>query len=324
MFNNILENAGSTPLVNVTMNELENIKIFSKMEMFNPTGSVKDRAAMYTLKKLLEDGTINKDTIIIESSSGNFGLALAAACRYYGLKFYCVIDKNIMPDNERLIEVLSEKVFKVEEADAYGGYLLNRIKKVHSLKNEIANSYWINQYENPINAESYYQTLGTEIVNSVEHIDFLFMGVSSGGTITGVSNKVKEKFPDAKVIAVDIEGSVIFCDKSGRRRIPGIGSSKYPKILEKAQIDGHIIVSESETVKMCHYLFENMYILAGGSSGSVMAGIVKYFTINPVNSMKNVVTVFPDRGERYAGTIYNPDWYSSLLSKDKGEFICYI
>lgn len=312
MLNNILENVGNTPLVKINVSGMENIKVFSKLEMFNPTGSVKDRAAMFTLNKLLEEGTINKDTIIIESSSGNFGLALAAACRYYGLKFYCVIDKNIMPDNERLIRLLSEKVFKIEEIDECGGYLLNRIKRVHSLKNEIANSYWINQYENPINAESYYQTLGTEIINAVAHIDYLFMGVSSGGTITGVSNKIKEANANAKVIAVDIEGSVIFCDKSGRRRIPGIGSSKYPKILDKAQIDDHIIVSESETIKMCHYLLENMYILAGGSSGSVMAGIVKYFTKKPLNSNINVVTVFPDRGERYAGTIYNPEWYSTL------------
>jgi len=317
--NNILNLVGNTPLLKLTMSELKQLNIFAKLEMFNPTGSVKDRAASYILEKLIECGTINKDTVIIESSSGNFGLALSAACRWLGLKFYCVIDKNTMPDNEMLISALSDKVFKITEPDEYGGYLLNRIKKVKELVENIPNSYWINQYENPLNAEAYYHTLASELIESVKKIDYVFMGVSSGGTITGVSNRIKEYFPESRIIAVDIYGSVIFGSQPRKRSIPGIGSSKYPLILNKAKIDDHVMVSELETVNMCQRLLKEYFILAGGSSGSVMSAILKYFTQNLPDREINVVTVFPDRGDRYTSTIYNPDW--KLTSEKEIEHV---
>ncbi|MBD8496920.1 2,3-diaminopropionate biosynthesis protein SbnA [Paenibacillus arenosi] len=316
IYNSILNRVGNTPIVHINVPELVQTKVYAKMEMFNPMGSVKDRAASYLLHKLLETGEINKDTVIIESSSGNFGLALASFCREHGLKFYCVIDANIMPDNEILINHLSDKVFKITEPDASGGYLLNRIEKVKELKRNIPNSYWVNQYENPLNAEAYYQTLGAEINDSFDKLDYLFMGVSSGGTITGVSNKVKDKFPNAKVIAVDIVGSVIFGNPPGKRKIPGIGSSKYPKILDQAKIDEVVMVEETTSIEMCHRLFTDYRILAGGSSGSALAAILSYFYKNPPGKHTTVITVFPDRGDRYASTIYNPEWCATFPRKE--------
>ncbi len=305
---NNLERVGNTPISQLQVPELKNINLFAKLEFYNPTGSMKDRAASYIIKKLLARKEIDKDTTMIESSSGNFGIALSACCKKSGLKFIAVVDPCILPINEILIKSFGAKVIKVDVPDCNGGYLLNRIKKVKELINEIDNSYWVNQYGNPYNAETYYHTLGNEICWQMENVDYIFMGVSSGGTITGVSNKIKEKFPNAKVIAVDIFGSVIFGHPPHKRYIPGIGSSMVPEILKKAKIDDVVMIDEVSTIAMCHELLKKHYIFAGGSSGSVFAAIKKYFAGRKINKKLNVVTVFADRGERYANTVYNEEW----------------
>jgi 2,3-diaminopropionate biosynthesis protein SbnA len=309
-----LERVGNTPTAQLQIEELENINLFAKLEFYNPTGSVKDRAASYIIKKLLARKEIDKDTTLIESSSGNFGIALSAYCKKNGLKFIAVVDPCILSINEILIKSFGAKVIKVNVPDCNGGYLLNRIKKVKELEKEIDNSYWVNQYANPYNAETYYHTLGNEICCQMENVDYIFMGVSSGGTITGVSNKIKEKFPNAKVIAVDIFGSVIFGHPPHKRYIPGIGSSMVPEILKKAKIDDVVMIDEVSTIAMCRELLKKHYIFAGGSSGSVFAAIKKYFTGKNLNRKVNVVTVFADRGERYADTVYNEKWCTNFVN----------
>lgn len=303
-----LQKVGNTPIVQLQIPGLENIHLFAKLEFYNPTGSVKDRAANHIIKKLLDRKEINKDTTLIESSSGNFGIALSAYCKKNGLKFIAVVDPCILPINDFLIKSFGAKVINVNMPDSNGGYLLNRIRKIKELKNEIDNSYWINQYGNPYNAEAYYKTLGNEICDKMGNIDYIFLGVSSGGTITGVSNRVKEKFPHAMVIAVDIVGSVIFGYPPHKRYIPGIGSSMVPEILKRAKIDDVVMIDEISTIEMCHELLNKHYIFAGGSSGSVFAAIKKYFTGKKIKRNVNVVTVFADRGERYMETIYSEEW----------------
>lgn len=315
---NLLDKVGNTPLIRLNMSELEFINLFAKLEFYNPTGSVKDRAADYILCKLLDKKEIDSGTIIMESSSGNFGIALSAYCRKYKLKFIAVIDPCISPINEMLIRFFGAQVIKVEVPDCNGGYLLTRINKIKELLEENDNAYWVNQYGNPYNAEAYYLTLGQEICDEMENIDYVFLGISSGGTITGVSNKIKEKFPRAKVIAVDIVGSVIFGQPPRKRYIPGIGSSMVPEILKQAKIDDVIIVDEANTITMCHELLNKHFIFGGGSSGSVYGAIKKYFKEREVKKEVDVCTIFPDRGDRYANTIYNKDWYSDFLYSKTG------
>lgn len=281
-----LDRVGNTPMVQLHVPELKHINLFAKLEFYNPTGSVKDRAASYITRKLLEWKEIDKDTTLVESSSGNFAIALSAYCQKEGLKFIAVVDPCISPINEMLIKSFGANVIKVNVPDGNGGYLISRINKVKELVNEIDNAYWVNQYANPYNAEAYYNTLGNEICSDLGKIDFVFMGVSSGGTITGVSRKIRERFPRAKVITVDIVGSVIFGHPPGKRSIPGIGSSMVPEILKGAKIDDVVIVDEVSTIEMCHELLKKHYVFAGGSSGSV----------------------FADRGERYVNTVYNEKW----------------
>jgi cysteine synthase A len=313
VYEHILENLGDTPMIRINLEGFELIKLHSKLEFYNPTGSVKDRAAAYVIRELLERNEIDKDTTIIESSSGNFGIALSAYCKYYGLKFTCVVDPCVSPLNEMLIKSFGALVIKVTEPDENGGYLLNRIRKVKQLREEMRQSYWVNQYENPLNAEAYYESLGGEICAAFGQLDYVFLGVSSGGTITGVSRRVKESFPRAKVIAVDIVGSVIFGNPPQKRYIPGIGSSMVPRILEQAKIDDVVMMDELETISNCHELLEKYNIFSGGSSGSVFGAIKKYFTENPVDRPVNVLTVFPDRGERYYSTVYDEKWYKKFM-----------
>lgn len=308
------QKTGNTPLVRIKLQDLDDINLFVKLESFNPTGSIKDRPAHFIIDKLLESGKINKETTIIESSSGNFGIALAAYCKEKGLKFYCVIDPNISKTNEYLINQLSTGTIKVKERDDGGGYLLNRIKTVKKFLEEVSNSYWINQYANPFNTQAHYETLGREICESLSQIDYAFIGVGSGGTITGVSKKIKEEFPNCKIIAVDTKGSVIFGGKAEKRYIPGIGSSMVPDILREAKIDEIITVSEIEAVKSCHELLRDYSLFVGGSSGSVFSAIKNYFRNNEKGPF-TAVTIFPDRGERYIDTVYNKDWYEKLFGK---------
>lgn len=309
----ILDRVGNTPIIQVGLKDLNSINLFIKLEGHNPTGSVKDRAASFILKKITSSGEIKNDTLILESSSGNFGISLAAYCKKYGLTFYCVIDKNISPINETIIDNSASKVFKISVIDENGGYLLNRIRKINQLKKGSPNLYWVNQYGNPYNAEAYYETLGKEICSSVKNIDYVFMGVSSGGTITGVSQKVKEVYPKAKIIAVDIDGSVIFGGTPKKRYIPGIGSSMVPSILAKAKIDDVVTVSERATIDMCRDFSKSHKMLIGGSSGSALAGIYKYFKGKKFKKLPNVVTIFPDKGERYVSTVYNDDWCKKII-----------
>lgn len=313
----LLERVGDTPVVLLENDWLSNVHIYAKLEFYNPTGSTKDRAAKYLIEKLLKNNEIDTSTTLIESSSGNFGISMAAYCKHYGLQFHCVIDPLISPVNEMIIRTFSSCVHMVSERDVNGGYLINRIQKVKDLVNTFQNSYWVNQYQNPYIAEAYATTLGDEIVRDYGDIDYLFVGVSSGGTITGLSRAIKAKIPNCRVIAVDIEGSVVFGGAPKRRLIPGIGSSMVPKILEMAYIDEVVCVDELSSIQRCHELLANYGVFAGGSSGSVYEAIIRYFSGKKLEKQAKVMAIFCDRGDRYASTFYNSEWVQKMFPNFK-------
>lgn len=308
-----LEKVGHTPLVEMNVSGIPGVNFYAKLEFQNPTGSMKDRSASYIIEKSLENGLINENATLIESSSGNFGISLAAYCRKYGLKFCCVVDPNISTTNEFLIRSLGARVVKVKDLDRNGGYLLSRLEKVNELLQEIPNSYWVNQYANPYSAEAYQKTLARELCSSLEKIDYVFIGVGSGGTITGVSVGVKEAFPEAKIIAVDTVGSVIFGGFPAKRRIPGIGSSIVPDLLRQAKVDDVVMVEESEAIIACRELLSEQGLFVGGSSGSVYSAAKEYFSEKSFGTRLNAVVIFADRGERYMDTVYNDVWVEEFF-----------
>lgn len=308
----------NSPLIRITEKNTDNINLYVKYEGVNPTGSIKDRAAKYVIDKSLKTNKINHDTIIIESSSGNFGIALSSYCKTIGLKCSIVIDPNILPINEYIIRNMADEVIKVTERDYTGGFLLTRTNYIRKTIAENDNYFWTNQYENWDIAEAYYSTVGEEIVDELD-LDYIFVGVSSGGTITGISNKIKERVPSAKVIAVDVFGSVVFSEEPKKRYIPGIGASRRPPILDKAIIDDVVLIEEKDSIDAGIEFFKNNYLLIGGSSACVYYAIKKYFQDKKFNKKPNVVALFPDRGEKYFDRIYNDEWVKKNFTASQGS-----
>jgi len=200
----------------------------------------------------------------------------------------------------------------VEERDATGGFLATRLRKVQQLLSDIPGAFWTNQYENLDNMRGHYEVTGAEICDAFDRLDYVFIGVSTGGTIAGVSQRVKERFPDVKVIAVDAEGSAIFDSPPKPRFIPGLGSSMKPPLVANAIIDDVVIVPELQTVASCHELLHEHGLFVGGSSGTVYAAIKKFFKRAPAGRAPNVLFLCADRGTAYVNTVYNSKWAEKL------------
>src|SRR5215475_5399434 len=233
-----------TPQVPLAM---PGMKLFAKLEYVNPVGSIKDRPAFWILKRAAERGEIDEATTVVESSSGNFASALAAYTRLVGLEFIPVIDPNISPTYESFLRRLCPRVMKVEERDDTGGFLKTRLAMVKHLCATIPNAYWTNQYGNPDAAQAHYELTAGEICADFASLDYVFIGVSTAGTIAGVSRRLKERYLNVRIIAADTQGSVIFGDAPRKRHIPGVGSSIVPPLLSHATIDDVVLIPERET-----------------------------------------------------------------------------
>lgn len=309
----ITECIGSTPLV--YLNRLfrdRDIKVLAKLEYMNPGGSIKDRPARFMIEQGIQAGVIHPgQTHLIESTSGNLGIAIAMVARIYNLPFTCVVDPKITTTNLKILQRLGAHIEMVKQPDSQGGYLKTRVRKVQELLQTIPHSLWLNQYANPHNWQAHYQGTGSEIVQQLDHpIDYLVAAVSTTGSILGCARCLREAFPNIQVIAVDAVGSVIFGAPPAPRELPGIGSSRVPEILNEADIDQVLYVNDAESAQGCRQLLHQEGILAGGSSGSVVAAIQKLLPTLP--NQARVLTIFPDRGDRYLDTVYDDQWVANL------------
>lgn len=300
----------------------EQVDLYAKLEYGGLSGSVKDRAALSMLEKAIEREEIVSSTVVVESTSGNLGLALAGACRLIGVRFIAVIDPLVNVGTEVRLRQTCFEVIKVRERDSSGGYLLNRRKRVFEQRSRFDDIFFPNQYENPDNFLAYYATLGVEICDQVPGLDYVFISVSSGGTITGVSRRVRERYPQARIVAVDVEGSVIFGGKPRRRHVTGLGSSLVPRVLEHAFIDEVMRVSELEIISGCHRLLKDHAIFSGASSGACYAAIQRYFGKQPANAgaRPKVAFVSPDAGDAYLSTIYDAGWANKIEQAASAPF----
>ncbi len=303
----IIECIGGTPLVRMRRLFNDGPQVYAKLELLNPGGSVKDRPARYIIERGIRDGTIAPGSTIVESSSGNFGIALAMAARIYELDFVCVVDPRIAPLNLRILRQLGARVEMVTKPDNYGGYLHTRIERVQELVAEIPGAYWIDQYANELNTRCHYDGIGSEIVESLGlRVDVFVCAVSTTATLLGASRRLRDAWPDVHVVAVDASGSVIFGGPAGRRDLPGIGSSRRPELLCDEEVDEVVYIDDYESARGCRELLRGEGILAGGSSGAVIAAIQQLVPTLPHDA--RVVTVLPDRGERYMDMVYDDDW----------------
>jgi cysteine synthase A len=312
LYNSVVDCIGHTPIVT-----LQNLfphpmpLVMAKLEFLNPGGSVKDRVARFIISRGLQTGVINQDTHLLESSSGNLGIALAMVARLHKLAFTCVVDPKIAHSNLKLLHLFGAQVEMVSERDDQGSYLKTRIKRVHELLERIPRSYWINQYANDLNWQTHFMETGEEILEALEtQIDCLVVAVSTTGTMLGLARRLRQAYPHLRVIAVDAVGSVIFGGTPGIREIPGIGASRVPELLRCDEVNDVIFISDREAVQGCRELAQQEGIFAGGSSGFVIAALKKLLPTLP--SETRILTILPDRGERYLDSVYNEEWVARL------------
>ena len=290
-----------------------NVELFAKLEFLNGVGSIKDRPAFWILKSAIERGEIDPDSTVIESSSGNFACALATFCRILGLRFIPVIDPVTPPLYEQYLRSICKEVVKVDSRDSSGGYLLTRLNVVRELTSQISNSYWPNQYQNPDGMKAHYIMTASEIQRGVRDLNYVFIGVSSAGTIAGVSRRLKECNPGIRIVAVDVEGSAIFGKPPKRRQLSGLGSSISPPLIMEALVDEIVTVRELDSVAGCNELFRHHGLFVGASSGASYSAIKTYFHKRHSQHFPKVLFLCCDRGTAYLHNIYDPEWVAANL-----------
>jgi cysteine synthase A len=312
LYRSVLACVGRTPLVELSRQfPPPGATVIAKLELMNPSGSMKDRPAAYIVERGLADGTITAASHLIESSSGNFGIALATAARVHDLEFTCVVDPKTTPANLRILTNLGARVEIVTEPDEHGCYLAARLRRVTELCREGSEMVWINQYANERNWQAHYHGTAAEILADLDRpIDCLVVPVSTTGTILGLARRLRLAFPALRVVAVDAAGSVIFGGPAGPRHVPGLGAGRRPELLAPAEIDEVLSISDREAVAGCRELAVSEGILAGGSSGAVVAAIARLRPRLPAGWQ--VLTVLPDRGDRYLDQVYDDAWVDRL------------
>lgn len=311
-YESVVDAVGSTPLVRLRRCfSRADVEVLAKLEMLNPCGSMKDRPARYIIEQGLREDTLRPGMRLVESTSGNLGVALAAVARVHGLAFTAVVDPNTSATNLRLLALFGADVDMVTEPDEAGGYLHTRVHRAQDYAEAEPDVVWINQYANERNWQAYYDTLGAEILQQVDGpIDYLVGPVSTTGSLQGTARRLRESYPDLQVVAVDAMGSVIFGDTPRKRRIPGFGASRVPEILDPDEIDDVVHVADAGSTAGCRRLVETEGLLAGGSSGAVISALDDLLDRLP--GPARVVTWLPDRGERYLDTIYDDTWVDDL------------
>lgn len=291
--------------VYVDLRPILGARVYLKCESFNFAGSVKLKAARSMLDEAERSGLVGDDSILVESSSGNLGVALAVLAASRGYRFVCVTDPKANPGARRTIEALGAQVVVVTQPDAAGGYLGTRIRTVQELCAADPRHVWLNQYANPDNWRAHYRLTAPAILRQFPSADYLFIGTGTAGTLMGVARYVREHDHPAKVIAVDSAGSVTFGREPGPRYLPGLGTSRRPDLVDEAYLAGVMIEEERDAVRMCHRL-ANRGFLFGGSTGTVLSAVQRF--LRTTKDDPTIVALSADLGDRYLDTLYDPDW----------------
>ncbi|MET8030102.1 2,3-diaminopropionate biosynthesis protein SbnA [Streptomyces avermitilis] len=285
-----------------------------KCEGFNFAGSIKIQPAARMVEAAQRDGLIRPDSVLIESSSGNLGVALAVIAASKRLKFVCVTDPNCNPATIALIRALGAEVVVVNEPDTSGGYLAARKAYVSRRCAQDPACIWLNQYENPANWIAHYESTAALIAKDFPDLDTLFIGAGTGGTLMGCARFFREHRPQIRIIAVDSVGSVSFAGTPGPRHIPGLGASAPMPLIDPELVDEVIRIHEIDTIHTCRRLAARG-ILLGGSSGTVISAASQWFAHHRGNP-HTAVAIAPDLGERYINTIYNDTWVTHHYGHD--------
>lgn len=291
VYENVLELIGKTPMVKYNDN------ILLKLEFLNPSHSVKDRASFYMLNEAKKQGLINKDTVIIEPTSGNTGIGLAMCCAVMGLKIIIVMPESMSIERRKMIQGYgAELVLTPKELGMQGA-----VDKAKELTEEHKNSFMPMQFANMANPLAHIETTSKEIFEDTDgKVDIFVAGIGTGGTATGVAKGLKDLKPSVKVYGVEpLESPLLTAGNAGPHKIQGIGANFVPEIYKNGKLDGVMTISGNEAIEKAKFLAKNKGILAGISSGANLAAALKLSERNPD---KLIVTVMCDFGERYLST----------------------
>jgi len=293
---------GNTPLLSLgRLKEKLGLfaNILAKLEFQNPAGSIKDRAALYMIEDAEKKGLIKKGSVIIEPTSGNTGIGIAAVAAVRGYKAVIVMPSNMSRERIKLMEAYGAEVLLTDSSLGMSG----AIAEAEKLKKKYPDSIIAGQFYNPANPMAHYETTGPEIYKDTDgRVDFLVAGVGTGGTLSGAGKFLKEKLPEIKVIAVEPKGSPILSEgRSGSHGLQGIGAGFIPENLDVNIYDEVITVTEAEAYEMARLLAREEGILVGISSGAALSAAVK-ISKKEENTGKNIAVILPDTGMRYLST----------------------
>lgn len=292
LYTNICQSIGNTPLVELNNIQIPNAnRILAKCEFFNPAGSIKDRIALYALKRLTEENLINSQSLIVSASAGNTGLGLALACIRYGLKAFLFIPNKFSLQKQILIKALGATIVNTQGGMQEAMDLAKEFAKEHK------NAFYFDQFESLYNPQAHYENTARELyADSGGRIDFFVSGAGSGGSFSGIGKFLKEKNPALKCVLCDPCESIIGGNAYGQSHIEGIGNAFIPKTMDMSLIDEVFKLSDEEAYEGVRILARKEGILAGISSGACLSACLK---LAKKIKNKTIITIFADGLEKY-------------------------
>ncbi|MFD9736374.1 2,3-diaminopropionate biosynthesis protein SbnA [Umezawaea sp. NPDC059074] len=298
----------------VDLRTLSGHPLFLKCEGFNFAGSIKLKAATEMVATAVRTGQLRPGDTLVESSSGNLGVALSLVAASQGYGFLCVTDTRCTLAARQLMQSLGTQVHVVTEPHPEEGLLGARIRFVERMRRE-RGYVWLNQYANPGNAMAHYLTTGPEILKSFPEVEVLFIGAGSTGTLMGCSRYFRENRPSVRIVAIDSVGSVTFGTPALPRMLPGLGTSVRPPLLDESVVDEVVHVAEIDTVRACRMLVRHGFLF-GGSTGTVISGAMDWLARNAPADDLSAVAISPDLGDRYLDTIYHDQWIADIYGAE--------
>ena len=302
IYNSVEQLIGNTPLVRLSNFEKKygiDANILAKLEYFNPAGSVKDRVGKAMLDDAEQRGVIKKGSVIIEPTSGNTGIGIAAVAAVRGYRAIIVMPETMSEERRKLMKAYGAELVLTEGIKGMSG----AIAKAEELAREIPDSFIAGQFKNPANAKAHYDTTGPEILMDTDgNVDILVAGIGTGGTVTGTGKFLKEKLPDIKIVGVEPAASpVLTKGVAGAHAIQGIGAGFVPDVLDTEIYDEIIAVENEDAIDTARYMGKTEGFLVGISAGAALAAAIEIGK-RPENKGKNIVVILPDSGDRYLST----------------------